>query len=287
MAVDYIAALRKLQNMYGSMLTPSRVQRPAPDEGFPTGNVPVAPPAVSTNPGVVQVADTPDASDPGGSWNIPDYGALLGQHMAPVEADARAESIADRASRNAGFRRAAIAFGELPDVAGIAQALGLSLSDLGDVFGSDTAALARGNTQAGTSTVARLGEAHQDAARGITNALASRGILRSGETGFQQSRENLNYTRAQYDARNRLLDYLSGLQSGFVSAERQRAQALAQARMQAALAIQGMYQPTWAPNPARPGIPTFNVDTRLLAGSEAAPPPPAANRRSPFGHQPA
>lgn len=286
MAVDYIAALRKLQSMYGNALTPTRVQRVAPDDGFPTGNVP-APPPVSTNPGVTQLADTPDDSDPGGSWNIPDYGALLGQYMAPVEADARAEGIADRASRNAGFRRAAIQFGELPDVQGIAQALGLNLSDLGDVFGSDTAKLAQGNTQAGTSTVARLGEAHQDAVRGITNALASRGILRSGETGFQQGRENLNYTRAQYDARNQLLDYLSGLQSGFVNAQRQRQQALAQARLAAALQIQGMYQPTWQANPARPGIPTFNIDTRLLTGGGVPPPPPVTSRRNPFGHQPA
>lgn len=286
MAVDYNELLRRLQAQPASV-PPNPPLHPSP----------YAPPLQPTHAGLGGQPTTPPvetpSADTGGSWNIPDYGALLAQFMAPLDAQYNAQNVSNLASRNAGFKRAAIQFGELPDVNQIAQALGLSQSDLGNVFGSDTAQLAQGNTQAGTSTVARLAQTHQDAVRGITNALASRGLLHSGETGYQQGRENQNYTISQYDARNKLLDYLSGLQSGYASAAQQAAMARAQARMNAAMQIQGAYQPTYIPGQSAPPPPASPSGSfvRQAAQGFSAPPPPSriaiGRLQFPWGHQPA
>jgi hypothetical protein len=53
--------------------------------------------------------------------------------------------------------------------------------------------------------------------------LAARGMLRSGELGYQLGEENLRYTQSQYDARQQLTDYLVGISSALANAQRARA----------------------------------------------------------------
>lgn len=289
MPVDYISLLRKIQNQ---VVPPGggQVAQGSPLIGGSSGAFSGGRPLIGSGNAPTVSAPVP-SGDSGGTWQMPDYAGLLEQFMAPLNAQYQAQDVSNLASRNAGFKRAAIQFGELPDVGQIASALGLSQADLANVFGSDTAPLAEGNTKAGTSTVARLNETHQDAVRQITNALASRGLLHSGETGFQQGREDLNYTRGQYDARNKLLDYLSGLQSGYASAKQQAAMAAAQARMNAAMQIQGLYQPTYVPGsgggapPPPAGAPSTSPLIKYGQGAfgPTLPPDPIGVRKSPYG----
>lgn len=104
-------------------------------------------------------------------------------------------------------RRALIQYGGVPQ--------GLSgLKQLKGAFDSGTSSLAQANTKSGISLLARINEAHDDRNRYIKNRLAARGILQSGETGFQLGREQTNYARAQADSSGKLLDYLAGINAG-------------------------------------------------------------------------
>lgn len=100
-----------------------------------------------------------------------------------------------------------------------------------------------------TSTMARLSDEHSDLARRIVNTLAGQGLYNSGATGFQQDRENLRYKRAQTDASNQLLDYLTGLQSQLADQRFQGLLGLQNQRMSIASMLPTMYQPTVNPSP--------------------------------------
>lgn len=135
----------------------------------------------------------------------PGYGDLLSQLLAGFGSGMSGGL--DPASAKAMAERALVQYGNVPG--------GLSgLSNLGGAFGNDTAALAKQNTASGLSILARLGQAHTDNLRYIKNTLTAHGILGSGETGFRTGREQTSYAGSQADASQKLLDYLSGLNSG-------------------------------------------------------------------------
>lgn len=144
-------------------------------------------------------------------------------------ADAKAASAADLAARNAAIQRALISFGELPTYSG-PSSLGFDLTGL---VTPEIQQLIQQSTTSGLSTVARLAEQDKLAQRGIVNNLAGRGLIFSGDTGYRLGQEQQAYQRAQYDARQQLLDALMGIQGGYVSSERARQQALMSAAMQA------------------------------------------------------
>jgi hypothetical protein len=106
--------------------------------------------------------------------------------------------------------------------------------ELQGILGPQTQQIAQQNTAAGLSTSARLAQANTDAVRKIKNELNARGLLNSGETGFQLGREQQSYGQAQFDARSKLLDYLNQYQGGWLAAQQGNAQSLAQAASQAA-----------------------------------------------------
>ena len=135
-----------------------------------------------------------------------------------------AQNIEDVSGRNAAIRRAAIQFGEVPDIAGLSGASGIPAGDLSSILGSDVSALAQENTKAGLSTVARIQQAHDDAVRFVEGSLAQRGMTRSGELGFGLGREQTAFTRQRYDSAQQLTDYFAGLQSALVASQRQREQ---------------------------------------------------------------
>lgn len=176
------------------------------------------------------------------------------------KAQSAAERVADLASRTAARQRAVTLFGDVPDFSGTAGA------QFGEGFSKDIndtiRGLAQENTAAGLSTVARINQAHQDAIEGIRNALASRGILSSGETGYQLGREDLATTKTRYDATQQLLDYLNGVQSGFVQSERARSMGLANAASAAASRL--MYRPPAPSPPPQPGQPPQQQGTSDL-----------------------
>lgn len=100
-----------------------------------------------------------------------------------------------------------------------------------------------------TSTMARLADQHTDAVRQITNSLADRGLLSSGDRSFYGQREDTRYTRAKYDASNQLIDYLRGLASAAAERRRQMLDALNQQRLATAGQLGDLFQPAWMQNP--------------------------------------
>lgn len=200
-------------------------------KGFQMLNPQVAP--GSTNP-------DPGASGAAGSINVggytPDWKSLIEGDAGLIDAKSAlaAGGVQDLAQRNAAIQRALVQFGKVPDLGSLAKSLGMSQADIQDAAGPDVQKLAQENTDAGLSTEARLAQANQDAVRQITNSLNARGILNSGETGFQLDRQNTANRQGEYDANQKLLDYLQQYQQGYVSAQQAKEQSLAQAYSDAA-----------------------------------------------------
>jgi hypothetical protein len=133
-------------------------------------------------------------------------------------------------------------FGKNIDLAQLAQQLGMTQADLQNSLGPDAQKLAQENTDAGTSTTARLDQANQNAIRQITQNLNKRGILNSGEAGYQLDQQNLGYRQAQSDAYSKFLGYLQQYQQGYLSSQQANAQSLAGAYSSAADRVQNNNQ---------------------------------------------
>lgn len=117
-------------------------------------------------------------------------------------------------------QRLLIQFGEVPELpSGLGFDLTHSLDDA-------TKSLIAQNTQAKLSTVARLQQSYDQGYRTAINNLASRGLLRSGETGFQLGRLQTGFQQAQYGARQQLLDTLNQAWGGYAQGESARQDAL-------------------------------------------------------------
>lgn len=184
-----------------------------------------------TDPGAGTTPDTSTEAGTGG--NTVDYESIiandpiLNQFKTSVQGDQAARD----AQAKAGVQRAVIGFGEVPS----------DLQGFDSYIDPQTQELARQSTSSGMSTVARLGATHQDNVRSLVNALTARGILRSGETGWQAGREDLRFSQGQYDARAKLADYFAGLQQALAQGRRQDAADLAAALNAAALRAYQLY----------------------------------------------
>lgn len=103
----------------------------------------------------------------------------------------------------------------------------MSQADIQNYLGPDAQKIAQENTDAGTSTTSRLDQANQNATRAILAGLNKRGLLNSGESGYQLDQQNLGYRQAQQDAYSKFLSYLQQYQQGYLTAQQQRAASLA------------------------------------------------------------
>jgi len=121
-----------------------------------------------------------------------------------------AQQAAEQAQLQQAIHNAIVRFGEAPE--GYAHA----------ALSPEVLALAQQNTDSGLSLVARLNQQKDLGQRGIMNDLAARGMLQSGETGYQLGQLGLGYRQQQYDARQELLDYLSGVQAAFAQGQMNR-----------------------------------------------------------------
>lgn len=146
-------------------------------------------------------------------------------------ADVAASRIASRAQLSAARQRALTMYGETPDLSGANQAL---VGDIASDINGTVQQLAQQNTAAGLSTVGRLGQAYHDNVKALQDSLAARGILSSGETGYQLGRQNTQYQQSKYDALQQLLDLLANYQGSFLSNEGQLRQLLSGAAQGAA-----------------------------------------------------
>jgi hypothetical protein len=208
----------------------------------------------------------------GGGGN---YGGLIGTSpdLSGLEAEFAASSKADAASRDASLRRLMISYGQLPDF----SALGISDSAKGflsNALNQQSRDLAAKAEAEGVSIHARQAKDNMVSNRRIPASLAGRGLLRSGQTGYDLGEQAQNYKITQYDTLNELLGNVEGTVGGFLSAERERAIALAQARIQAAWDAQSNYGDSYIGD---------SYDQQLAAGMApvGAPRAPRAPRAGP------
>lgn len=175
----------------------------------------------------------------GGGGGNP-YAGLLNEFLNSSKARFSADSAADAASRDAALRRYVISYGQVPDF----DSLGISDSArgfLGKALDPKTRSLAEKNTAEGTSVFARTKRANDVANRRIPANLAARGMLHSGQTGSDLQDQAQNYKIQGFDQLNEMLGGVEGTVGNFLQAERARADALAQAELQAQMAAYGNY----------------------------------------------
>jgi hypothetical protein len=179
----------------------------------PSGGGGISPTGASSYAGLLNIAGT-----------RPDFMGVLNSDplLQQARAGFGAESIADRAQLTQAQAQALIRFGLIPE--------GLQ----GDFATPETRTLAEKNTAEGLSTTARLNREYERVQQNLMDALAARGALRSGATGVALSDLQQERKIAGSDAQSQLMDYLEGLQRGFVAAERQRQMMLAQEQAAAA-----------------------------------------------------
>jgi len=121
-----------------------------------------------------------------------------------------------------------------------------------------TRELAEKNTAEGTSVYARMKNANDVANRRIPAQLAARGMLRSGQTGSDLADQAQNYKVQGFDTLNEMLGSMEGTVGNFLQAERARADALAQAELQAQMSAYENYGGDMYgdPGPTGPTYPT-------------------------------
>jgi hypothetical protein len=201
----------------------------------------------------------------GQSSFTPDYASLIRNDpvFQQLQQQLGASGIANSAQARAQSQRAIVQFGGAPTLDSSQSALaGPSYGSYND---AQTQGLAHQNTAAGLSTQARLTQAHNDQVRIIKDALAARGLLHSGETGYELNRENQAYSQANYDATQQLVDYLAGVQSALAQAQQAQQAQLAQAAQNAYANQLALAQARAQSTPSTPP-----------PGPSPPPPPPAA-----------
>lgn len=172
-------------------------------------------------------------------YNQNPYAGLLNAYANQQRADAQGQSVADQASRDAAIKRFLVSYGEVPDF----NSLGVSDAAKGVLggLGGDVRDLAAKNTAEGTSVKARLDQANLQAQRKIPATLAGRGLLHSGQTGYDLGQQGMQNKQAQFDVLNEMLGNIEGAVSQYSQAEAARQRQLADAEQQAAMAAMQDY----------------------------------------------
>lgn len=128
----------------------------------------------------------------------------------------------------------------------------MSQADLQNALTPDVQQLAKENTSAGLSTQARLDQQNKQSTQGLLADLNKRGLLHSGEAGYQLDQLNTGYRQAQSDSYQKLLGYLQQYQQGYTSALNANTGNLTNAISSAATRQAGL-------NQGSPGV-TANLD---------------------------
>jgi hypothetical protein len=134
-----------------------------------------------------------------------------------------AQGISDAAHLRGAIQQALIQFGAVPNLP----------SDVLQTTGLDTAGTQTLADQNPFSTLKQLQQSYQDQQDAAKNQLAGRGILNSGETGYQLGRLGQQQGLDQYNATNSLLGNIGTLNDQYVAGRNAAAQALAQGSLTA------------------------------------------------------
>lgn len=96
-----------------------------------------------------------------------------------------------------------------------------------------TKAMIQQNYASGNAQLARLDQNHKLGLKSVIDQLAGRGMLNSGETGYQQGQQDQLYGHNVYDARNALLSHLSDQYQQYLQQRQQLQQSVVQAAQSA------------------------------------------------------
>lgn len=148
------------------------------------------------------------------SSGLPNYSDLLAMAQGSpfwqqLEDARRAQDAAELANVQQGARTNVVQWGE-----DLTPYLPSAWSQY-NLLDAQTSALARQNTQAGLSSIARLRESRDLNIRDLIRALNARGMRRSGSRLFGMNRANLNYERTSGDQRNALLAGIANMLSSY------------------------------------------------------------------------
>lgn len=90
-------------------------------------------------------------------------------------------------------------------------------------FGLDPQAgvFAQQNYLSGNADLARVARAKERARKQIVDRLAARGILSSGELGYQEGQTNMDYGNQEYDVRQKVLNRLAEMFQQYLSQKQQ------------------------------------------------------------------
>ena len=206
------------------------------------------------------------ASSPAGGGGGGGGGGSFGPEFDQMMRDLQAQSVSDKASRDAAIQRSFINFGlGNIDLAKAAQTTGIG--DLASVLDQNTLDAAKNNK---FSVMERLKMALADQQRSNRVSLRQRGGVRSGESGFLAQRAQTAFDTDTYDSTQKLLDYITGAQQGFAQAERARQMQAWQAALAAAMNARGGYGGPggYAAPQAAPAAPGgYWSDNQLAAGT--------------------
>ena len=180
--------------------------------------------------GTLQAAAAPAAS------TGQDFGQILANdpfYQASL-ANLNAQGVYDKSSRDAALRSEYIRFGGVPEGFNLNSLPHDLAAEAGQIIDPATRTAAQQNTTAGLSILARLIDAAKQADKRTVDVLGARGMFRSGDTGYLLGRNQLSANQARYDATNKFLDFIMGIQAAYVAAERQRQALLLQEQKDAA-----------------------------------------------------
>ncbi len=216
----------------------------------------------------------------GGPANV-DYASLIENDPAyqSLKNLLSAQGISDASHLRGALQQALIAFGDVPNLP----------QDILDQTGLDTAgtkSLAQNNP---FSLLKQLAQKYQDSQDLTKNQLAARGILNSGETGYQLGKLGQQQGQSQYDATNSLLGNIDTLESQYAAGQQAASQQLAQGALTArtrprstgsrqVVLAAGRRQRRMIPQRASTGMRTGTTTT--VPGARSAPRHRRAGRRA-------
>lgn len=171
---------------------------------------------------------------PGGGGRGNAYADLINRMLTQQRSDLAGEGAADAAGRDAAIKRILVSYGAAPDVSGLGgEAQGILGGLLKDQGLQDLIAK---NTAEGTSIKARQEQANVIAQRQIGQGVARKGLLHSGETGYQQGQQEMAHKQTAFDTLSQALGEIEGSVGTFAANERARQRQLADYENQAAMA---------------------------------------------------
>ncbi|MBI3936420.1 MAG: hypothetical protein HY323_05540 [Betaproteobacteria bacterium] len=133
--------------------------------------------------------------------------------------DVSAAKASAAAGRAAAVRAALIRLGIVPDVNAAFASLGLP-AQYQQWLGEDIDEPTRKLTESNEFSFARqAAKQHAENLTALQDVLAAKGILRSGQTGFETGRESERYQGSLNDAVQQLLDFLGGQYGGYATTE--------------------------------------------------------------------